>query len=139
MVIAKMCTAGDLVIGACYIPGGRQLPEVFMKSNRTLRQQVPGRPARLHPHRRSQRSGRRRQWRRVLHVWRPVPGRSKGAVTKYGENLTINGIILSRDDKTLFVTNGPALAAFDVQPDGSLTNRREFAKWEVSIKRPCMP
>jgi gluconolactonase len=54
----------------------------------------------------------------------------KGVVTKYGENLTTNGIILSRDEKTLFVTNGPTLAAFDVQPDGSLTNQREFAKWE---------
>jgi sugar lactone lactonase YvrE len=54
----------------------------------------------------------------------------KGVVTKYGENLNTNGIILSRDEKTLYVTNGPTLAAFDVQPDGSLTNQREFAKWE---------
>ena len=30
----------------------------------------------------------------------------------------------------LYVTNGPTLAAFDVQPDGSLTNQREFAKLE---------
>ena len=51
-------------------------------------------------------------------------------VTKYGENVTPNGIILSADEKTLYVTNGPALAAFDVQPDGSLTNQREFAKLE---------
>jgi gluconolactonase len=52
----------------------------------------------------------------------------QGMVTRYGENLTTNGIILSADEKTLFVTNGQALAAFDVQPDGSLTNQREFAK-----------
>jgi gluconolactonase len=51
-----------------------------------------------------------------------------GLVTKYGENITPNGIILSADEKTLYVTNGPALAAFDVQPDGSLTNQREFAR-----------
>jgi gluconolactonase len=54
----------------------------------------------------------------------------QGVVTKYGENLNTNGIILSRDEKTLFVTNGPRLMAFDVQPDGSLTNQREFAKWD---------
>lgn len=54
----------------------------------------------------------------------------KGVVTKYGENVTPNGIILSADEKTLYVTNGPTLAVFDVQPDGSLTNQREFAKLE---------
>ena len=51
-------------------------------------------------------------------------------VTKYGENITPNGIILSADEKMLYVTNGPTLAAFDVQADGSLTNQREFAKLE---------
>ena len=53
-----------------------------------------------------------------------------GVVTKYGENVTPNGIILSANEKTLYVTNGPTLAAFDVQPDGSLTNQREFTRWE---------
>ncbi len=52
---------------------------------------------------------------------------TKGVVTRYGENLTTNGIILSTDEKTLYVTNGATLAAFDVQRDGSLTNQREFA------------
>jgi gluconolactonase len=51
-----------------------------------------------------------------------------GSVTRYGENLRTNGIVLSPDEKTLYVTNGPTLAAFDVQPDGSLKNQREFAK-----------
>jgi gluconolactonase len=54
----------------------------------------------------------------------------KGVVTRYGENLGTNGIILSANEKTLYVTNGATLAAFDVQPDGSLTNQREFAKLE---------
>jgi sugar lactone lactonase YvrE len=53
----------------------------------------------------------------------------KGVVTKYGMT-TPNGIVLSADEKTLYATNGPAIAAFDVQPDGSLTNQREFAKLE---------
>jgi gluconolactonase len=55
---------------------------------------------------------------------------SKGKVTKYGENLGTNGIMLSADEKRLFVTNGATLAVFDVKSDGSLTNQREFTKWE---------
>jgi gluconolactonase len=55
---------------------------------------------------------------------------SKGTVTRYGENLTTNGIVLSADEKYLFVTNGPTVAEFDVQKDGSLTNQHEFAKLE---------
>lgn len=53
---------------------------------------------------------------------------SQGKVTKYGDNLFTNGIVLSPDEKHLYVTNGMTLAAFDVQKDGSLTNQREFAK-----------
>jgi gluconolactonase len=53
---------------------------------------------------------------------------SQGKVARYGENLSTNGIVLSPDEKHLFVTNGPTLAEFDVQKDGSLTNQREFAK-----------
>ena len=53
---------------------------------------------------------------------------AKGKVTRYGENLNTNGIVLSADEKHLWVTNGQSLTAFDVQKDGSLTNQREFAK-----------
>jgi gluconolactonase len=52
----------------------------------------------------------------------------KGVITQYGTNLHTNGIILSPDEKMLFVTNVGTLVAFDVQPDGSLTNQRDFAK-----------
>lgn len=43
-----------------------------------------------------------------------------------------NGVLLSRDEKVLYLNNsaGEYLIAFDVQPDGSLTNRRNFAKYE---------
>ena len=43
-----------------------------------------------------------------------------------------NGVILSRDEKVLYLNNsaGEYLIAFDVQPDGSLTNRRNLAKYE---------
>lgn len=52
----------------------------------------------------------------------------KGVVTRYGQDLRTNGVILSPDEKTLYVTNQNAIAAFDVQADGSLTNQREFVK-----------
>src|SRR6187431_2291315 len=53
---------------------------------------------------------------------------AKGVVTRYGENLQTNGVVLSADEKTLYVTNGGTVAAFDVQADGSLMNQREFVK-----------
>ena len=49
-----------------------------------------------------------------------------GTITRYGENLRTNGIVLSADEKILYVTNGAALAAFDVEADGSLTHQREL-------------
>ncbi|HET9215684.1 MAG TPA: SMP-30/gluconolactonase/LRE family protein [Terriglobia bacterium] len=79
----------------------------------------------------------------------------KGVVTKYGTLTGVNGIILSPDEKTLYVTGripapaappaagaagaapaggrgggggGGGLVAFDVQADGSLTNERQFAQ-----------
>ncbi len=83
----------------------------------------------------------------------------KGVVTKYGMLNSVNGLILSADEKTLYVSGrltpapapaapaaggggggrgnaapappGPSahvgVVAFDVQPDGSLTNERAFA------------
>jgi gluconolactonase len=53
----------------------------------------------------------------------------QGVVSKHGENMQgANGIILSPDEKTLYVTNGGVVVAFDVKADGSLTNQREFGK-----------
>jgi gluconolactonase len=39
--------------------------------------------------------------------------------------------MLSPDEKVLYVTNGPVVVAFDVQPDGSVRNQRDFAKLEA--------
>ena len=39
-----------------------------------------------------------------------------------------DGIILSPGEKILYVTNGDALVAFDVQRDGSLSHQRQFVK-----------
>jgi gluconolactonase len=43
-----------------------------------------------------------------------------------------NGLVLSRDEKILYLnnTNGEYVVAFDVQSDGSLRNRRNFAKYD---------
>lgn len=47
-----------------------------------------------------------------------------------------NGVVLGRDEKTLFLnnTNGEYMIAFDVRPDGSLSNRRNFAKYDGVTK-----
>jgi sugar lactone lactonase YvrE len=51
-----------------------------------------------------------------------------GVLVKYGNVPQVNGIILSPDEKTLYVTNGGVVVAFDVQADGALANQREFGK-----------
>src|SRR5262249_5846308 len=55
-----------------------------------------------------------------------------GAVTTVveGADVRTNGIALSPDEKTLYVTNGATILAFDVARDGSTSGRRDFAKLE---------
>jgi gluconolactonase len=66
----------------------------------------------------------------------------------------INGITLSRDERTLYVATqsreakttlsmadlakdgGEYILAFDVQPDGTVRNKRNFAKYEIVLERP---
>ena len=53
----------------------------------------------------------------------------QGMVSQYGKSVEgANGIVLSPDEKTLYVSSGAAVIAFDVQPDGALTREREFGK-----------
>ena len=47
-----------------------------------------------------------------------------------------NGVTLTKDEKTLFATNREFLVAFDVQPDGSLRNQRNFAELVGLSKAP---
>ena len=54
-----------------------------------------------------------------------------GVVTSLGENIRANGIMLSPDEKTLYVTNGSTVIAFDVRSDGWTTNRRDFARLDA--------
>ena len=53
-----------------------------------------------------------------------------GAITLVGQNVRGNGILLSEDDKRLYVTNDSNIVVFDVASPGKLTNRRGFAKLE---------
>jgi len=62
-----------------------------------------------------------------------------GRATKAAEGIdNPNGILLSRDEKTLFINNtrGEYLLAFDVQADGRLANRRNFGRYEGVTKTP---
>lgn len=54
-----------------------------------------------------------------------------GRVTSLGESIRANGIMLSPDERVLYVTNGGSVLAFDVQADGGVTNRRDFATLEA--------
>jgi gluconolactonase len=55
----------------------------------------------------------------------------KGTVAVVADNIRTNGIVFSPDDKTLYVTNGGTIVAFDVKGPGMLANRRDFAKLEA--------
>ena len=61
-----------------------------------------------------------------------------GQATKVAEAPGAHGIQLSPDEKTLYSADsgGEYLIAFDVQPDGKLTNRRNFGKYTGSRKAP---
>jgi gluconolactonase len=54
-----------------------------------------------------------------------------GTVTPIGANLRTNGVMLSPDEKTLYITNGGSVVALDVQPDGRVVNQRNFATLEA--------
>jgi len=54
-----------------------------------------------------------------------------GRVSSLGENIRANGIMLSPDERVVYVTNGASVLAFDVQADGSVANRRDFATLEA--------
>ena len=54
-----------------------------------------------------------------------------GRVRSIGSNIRTNGLMLSLDEKTLYVTNGAVIVAFDVQSDGAAGNQRDFGKLEA--------
>ena len=50
----------------------------------------------------------------------------KGVVAPVVENIRPNGLMLSPDQKTFYVTNNTSVLAFDVKADGTTSNRRDF-------------
>lgn len=55
----------------------------------------------------------------------------EGVVSMQAGDLGPNGIMLSPDEATLYVTNGGTIVAYDVEDDSSLTNRRDFGTLEA--------
>jgi gluconolactonase len=53
---------------------------------------------------------------------------SGGEPVAIGNNLRASGIMLSTDEKTLYIGSGGTIYAFDIQADGSVANQREFGK-----------
>ncbi len=52
---------------------------------------------------------------------------AKGKVSLVADkSIRTNGMMLSRDEKTLVVTNGKTLVAWDINPDGTTTNQHDF-------------
>ena len=71
-------------------------------------------------------------------VYYLAPGAPGSQVKRVIEDIeNPNGVQLSPDEKTLYANDkdGEYLLAFDVRPDGSLTNRRNFGKYK-SLKVP---
>lgn len=63
-----------------------------------------------------------------------------GRVSRVAEGIERpNGVMLSRDEKTLYVnnTNGEYVLAFDVKADGALGTRRNFAKYSKVTTSPA--
>lgn len=61
-----------------------------------------------------------------------------GSVTKTIADVpSPNGLVLSPDERTLYVHNkdGAYMLAFDVAPDGTISNRRDFARYK-SVRIP---
>lgn len=56
-----------------------------------------------------------------------VSADGKVGVVAEGGGMFTNGLALSPDGKTLYVTNKKVIVAFDVAPDGSTSHRRDFA------------
>jgi gluconolactonase len=62
----------------------------------------------------------------------PTPGSyylgPDGKMFFFGDGRRANGLALSPDEKTLYLPNRETIEAFDILPDGTGTNRRDFAK-----------
>lgn len=55
-------------------------------------------------------------------------GKTETEIVSLGPDLRTNGIMLSPDEKLLYVTNGSTIMQFDIQLNGWVNNKREFAK-----------
>ena len=56
----------------------------------------------------------------------PYQIKSNGQVVNLGDDIRSNGIMLSPDERTLYVTNREVIVAFDIGTDDTVSNRRDF-------------
>jgi gluconolactonase len=54
------------------------------------------------------------------------------------KSVRTNGMMLSRDEKTLYLTNGRTVVALEVQPDGTTRNQRDFAALQGNGDGMCI-
>lgn len=59
-----------------------------------------------------------------------VDAAGKVSLVASDAQLATNGILLSRDEQMLYVTNGRTIVTFEIQPDGTTRNQRTFAMLE---------
>jgi gluconolactonase len=61
-----------------------------------------------------------------------------GQAMSIGENPRASGLMISPDEKTLYVGNGSGVLAFEIQPDGTVGNQREFTKMPANTNGNSM-
>lgn len=65
--------------------------------------------------------------------WKLGKGKPPGEITSLGEDLRLNGIVLSPDEKQLYATTGSTIMQYDVQLNGYVNNRRLFARLQGGV------
>ena len=70
----------------------------------------------------------------------PTSSNAKGKVSLVADkSVRTNGMMLSRDEKTLVVTNGKTLVAWDINPDGTTTNQHDFGMLQAAATATAWP
>ena len=117
----------------CTDPGGQpascsEPTAVSVSRPRPSRSRVASRQAT----RSTQRPRRRRKRRRLLHRWRRVLRWAEWRCEEPRRRSSHQRRDAQSRRAIVYVTNGNAIVAFDILPDGGVTNRRNFATLEAA-------
>ena len=69
--------------------------------------------------------------RRLFHGWSCILFQTRWESDEPGREYPFERHHAEPDEKTLYVTNGGSILAFDILPDGTVTNRRDFARLQA--------